>query len=60
MKKAEFDKHKFDTRWKFAFLLVMLIFAGFLQLIQAPMANEFIALVIGLAGGGAVQKFTFS
>jgi hypothetical protein len=56
MKKVELDKHKFDTRWRFAFLLALLTFAVFLQLAKAPMANEFIALVIGLAGGGAVQK----
>lgn len=56
MKKYELEKHKFDTKWKFASLVALLAFAGFLQLLQAPMANEFVALVIGLAGGGLVQK----
>lgn len=56
MKKVELEQHKFDTRWKFASLVVLLTFAGFLQLMQAPMANEFVALIIGLAGGGLVQK----
>ena len=58
MKKADFDKHKFDTRWRIGTLVILLIFAGYLQLVNSSMASEFIALVIGLAGGGAVQKIT--
>lgn len=56
MKKVELEQHKFDTRWKFASLIVLLSFAGFLQVTHAPMANEFVALIIGLTGSGLVQK----
>jgi len=56
MKKVEFEKHKFDTRWKFAMLIALLLFATLLQATKAPMANEFIGVVIGLIGGGAINK----
>ncbi len=56
MKRVDLEKHKFDTRWKVFILISLLVFAGFLQTAHAPMANEFIALIIGLLGGGAVSK----
>lgn len=56
MSKKDLEKYKFVARWKFAFLAAILIFAGFLQLVQAPMANEFIALLIGLLGGDVIKK----
>lgn len=56
MKKADFDKHKFDTKWRITTLVILLIFAGYLQTVNSSMAGEFVSLIIGLIGGGAAAK----
>jgi len=56
VRSLELEKHKFDTKWKFAVLICLLLFSGFLQASHAPMANEFIALIIGLVGGIATKQ----
>jgi hypothetical protein len=56
MAKADLDKHKFDTRWRIIALVILLIFAAYLQFVNSTMASEFISLIIGLIGGGAATK----
>lgn len=56
MKKAELQRHKFDTVAKLSVFFALLIFAGFLEATHSAMANEVIFGVIGLAGGSALNK----
>lgn len=56
MRKAEFQKHKFDAKVKLLVFFSLLIFAGFLEIMHSNMAGEVITGIIGLAGGSAINK----
>jgi hypothetical protein len=56
VKKAELQKHKFDTRAKLSVFFALLVFAGFLEAMHSNMAGEVITGIIGLAGGSAINK----
>lgn len=50
MKKIELQKHKFDSRLRFAIFAGLALFAVGLQLTHSPYVGEVVAAVLVLAG----------
>lgn len=50
MKRMELQKHKFDSKLRFATFFGLLIFALGLQILHSPLVGEVIAAALVLAG----------